>query len=113
MAAEVARLVQDGMTVHLDAGTTLLAMAPALSALSDLTVITNDFTAIGQFMDAENVELARVGARVDVSNRSSVGRRYRVAPLTDFDTMVTDTDLTGAAAEGIRAGGSSLVLAQP
>lgn len=174
MAAEAAHLVQDGMTVYLDAGTTLLAMTPALTRLRSLTVVTNDFTTISRLMDAENMELVHVGGRVDVSNRSSVGRlaadtlrqlaldiafistsswdllrgtttpseskvdvkqaamasgahsvlvagsskygtfgRYRVAPLTAFDTIVTDTDLTEAAAEGIRAGGSSLVLAHP
>ncbi|WP_320781140.1 DeoR/GlpR family DNA-binding transcription regulator [Streptomyces sp. CRN 30] len=173
MAAEAARLVHDGMTVYLDAGTTLLAMVPALTRLRDLTVVTNDFTTIGQLMPAGHLDLVHVGGRVDVANRSSVGRlaartlrelvldiafistsswdllrgtttpseskvevkqaamasaansvlvagsakygtfgRYRVAPLTAFDTVVTDADLTDAAAEGIRAGGSSLVLAR-
>ncbi|MGP2439850.1 DeoR/GlpR family DNA-binding transcription regulator [Streptomyces sp. JW3] len=172
MAAEAARLVRDGMTVYLDAGTTLLAMVPVLAQRQDLTVVTNDFTTIGRLMDTPHLDLVHVGGRVDVSNRSSVGRlaadtlrqlaldvafistsswdllrgittpseakvevkqaamacaahsvlvagsskygtfgRYRVAPLTAFDTIVTDAELTDAAAEGIRGGGSSLVLA--
>ncbi|GAA4800029.1 DeoR/GlpR family DNA-binding transcription regulator [Streptomyces ziwulingensis] len=173
MAGEAARLVRDGMTVYLDAGTTLLAMVPALAQVRNLTVVTNDFTTLGLLMDAGHPDLVHVGGRVDVSNRSSVGRlaadtlrqlaldiafvstsswdllrgvttpseskvevkqaamaaaahrvlvagaskygtfgRYRVAALTAFDTIVTDADLTGAAAEGIRSGGSSLVLAR-
>ncbi|MFE3598821.1 DeoR/GlpR family DNA-binding transcription regulator [Streptomyces sp. NPDC059096] len=173
MAEEAARLVQEGMTVYLDAGTTLLAMAPALARMTGLTVVTNDFTTIGQLMSAPHLDLVHVGGLVDVSNRSSVGRlaantlrdlaldiafvstsswdllrgvttpseskvevkqaamasaahsvlvagsskygtfgRYRVAPLSAFDTIVTDADLTDAAAEGIRTGGSSLALAR-
>ncbi|MFE3826867.1 DeoR/GlpR family DNA-binding transcription regulator [Streptomyces sp. NPDC059092] len=174
MAREAARLVQEGMTVYLDAGTTLLAMAPELARMTSLTVVTNDFTTIGQLMSApHHLDLVHVGGLVDVSNRSSVGRlaantlrdlaldiafistsswdllrgvttpseskvevkqaamasaahsvlvagsskygtfgRYRVAALSAHDTIVTDADLTDAAAEGIRTGGSSLVLAR-
>ncbi|MFG2320021.1 DeoR/GlpR family DNA-binding transcription regulator [Streptomyces tendae] len=71
MAAEAVRLVQDGMTGYLDAGTTLLAMAPALARLPHLTVVANDSTTIGRPMDAGNLELVHVGGRGDVSNRSS------------------------------------------
>ncbi|MFJ5173000.1 DeoR/GlpR family DNA-binding transcription regulator [Streptomyces griseoviridis] len=172
MAKEAARLVQDGMTVYLDAGTTLLAMAPVLARLSSLTVITNDFTTMGRLMSAPHFDLVHTGGLVDVSNRSSVGRlaantlrdlaldiafistsswdllrgvttpsemkvevkqaamasaahsvlvagsskygtfgRYRVAPLASYDTIVTDADLTEAAAEGIRSAGTTLVRA--
>ncbi|GGX89767.1 DeoR/GlpR family DNA-binding transcription regulator [Streptomyces minutiscleroticus] len=172
MAARAAELVQEGMTVYLDAGTTLLAMVPALARLKSLTVVTNDFTTVDRLTAAEHLDLVHIGGRVDVSNRSSVGRlaaatlrqlaldiafistsswdllrgvttpsepkvevkqaamesagssvlvagsskfgtfgRYRVAPLDAFDTIVSDTDLAGAAAEGVRAKGADLVLA--
>ncbi|MDT0436475.1 MULTISPECIES: DeoR/GlpR family DNA-binding transcription regulator [Streptomyces] len=172
MAREAAHLVRDGMTVYLDAGTTLLAMAPVLAGLSRLTVVTNDFTTMGRLMAAPHFDLVHTGGLVDVSNRSSVGRlaantlrdlaldlafistsswdllrgvttpseskvevkqaamasaarsvlvagsskygtfgRYRVAPLAAFDTIVTDTDLSEAAAEGVRSAGTGLVRA--
>ncbi|MGW5127386.1 hypothetical protein ACWEQ7_25765, partial [Streptomyces sp. NPDC004069] len=46
------------------------------------------------------------------TDRDRPPRRRRAGPssLTAFDVIVTDADLTEAAAEGIRAGGSFLVL---
>ncbi|MEK8174178.1 DeoR/GlpR family DNA-binding transcription regulator [Streptomyces sp. M19] len=174
MAARAAELVQDGMTVYLDAGTTLLAMVPALTRRETLTVVTNDFTTVDQLMAATHLDVVHLGGRVDPSNRSSVGRlaattvrqlaldiafistsswdllrgvttpsdskvevkqaamesagtsvlvagsskfgtfgKYRVAPLTAFDTVISDTALAEAAAEGVRASGTELCLASP
>ncbi|MGW5861205.1 DeoR/GlpR family DNA-binding transcription regulator [Streptomyces sp. NPDC055239] len=174
MAAQAAGLVQEGMTVYLDAGTTLLAMVPALARLESLTVVTNDFTTADQLMSAPHLDIVHIGGRIDVANRSSVGRlaaatlrqlaldfafistsswdllrgvttpsepkvevkqaamesagssvlvagsskfgtfgKYRVAPLTAFDTVITDTALADAAAEGVRASGAELRMAKP
>ncbi|MFF1697696.1 DeoR/GlpR family DNA-binding transcription regulator [Streptomyces sp. NPDC058257] len=174
MAARAAGLVQEGMTVYLDAGTTLLAMVPALARLDSLTVVTNDFTTADQLMSAPHLDIVHIGGRIDVANRSSVGRlaaatlrqlaldfafistsswdllrgvttpsepkvevkqaamesagssvlvagsskfgtfgKYRVAPLTAFDTVITDTALADAAAEGVRASGAELRMAKP
>ncbi|MFI0235828.1 DeoR/GlpR family DNA-binding transcription regulator [Streptomyces sp. NPDC016845] len=174
MAARAAERVQEGMTVYLDAGTTLLAMVPALARLNSLTVVTNDFTTVDRLMAAPHLELVHIGGQVDVDNRSSVGRlaaatlrqlaldiafistsswdllrgvttpsepkvevkqaameaaassvlvagsakfgtfgKYRVAPLSAFDTVITDASLTEAAAEGVRAGGAELCVARP
>lgn len=174
MAAHAAGLVRDGMTVYLDAGTTLLAMVPALARLTSLTVVTNDFTTVDRLMAAPHLDIVHIGGQVDVSNRSTVGRlaaatlrqlaldiafistsswdllrgvttpsepkvevkqaamecagtsvlvagsskfgtfgRYRVATLSAFDAVITDTALTEAAAEGVRAGGAELHLAKP
>ncbi|MYW63234.1 DeoR/GlpR transcriptional regulator [Streptomyces sp. SID8379] len=74
MAALAAELVRDGMTVYLDAGTTLLAMVPALARLNSLTVVTNDFTTVDRLMTAPHLDLVHIGGQVDVDNRSGVGR---------------------------------------
>ncbi|MFD5628763.1 DeoR/GlpR family DNA-binding transcription regulator [Streptomyces sp. NPDC127072] len=173
MAAQAAALVQEGMTVYLDAGTTLLAMVPALARLESLTVVTNDFTTADRLMAAPHLDLVHIGGRIDVANRSSVGRlaaatlrqlaldiafistsswdllrgvttpsepkvevkqaamesagssvlvagsskfgtfgKYRVAPLTAFNAVITDSALADAAAEGVRAGGAELHMAK-
>ncbi|MFD8570603.1 DeoR/GlpR family DNA-binding transcription regulator [Streptomyces sp. NPDC057694] len=174
MAARAAALVEDGMTVYLDAGTTLLAMVPVLARLSTLTVVTNDFTTVDRLIAAPHLDIVHIGGRVDVENRSSVGRlaaatlrqlaldiafistsswdllrgvttpsepkvevkqaamesaassvlvagsskfgtfgKYRVAPLASFDTVVTDTALAEAAAQGVRESGAELLVARP
>jgi DeoR/GlpR family transcriptional regulator of sugar metabolism len=72
----------------------------------------------GSFQEAavevEQAAMACAAHSVLVAGSSQYGTfgRYRVAPLTAFDTVVTDAELTDATAEGIRDGGSSLVLAQ-
>ncbi|MHB9756054.1 DeoR/GlpR family DNA-binding transcription regulator [Streptomyces sp. BYX5S] len=174
MAREAARLVTEGMTVYLDAGTTLLAMVPELARLSELTVVTNDFATAEQLMASPHLDVVHTGGRIDMANRSSVGRlgaatlrqlaldlafistsswdllrgvttpsepkvdvkqaamesaaasvlvagsskfgtfgKYRVAPLTAFDTVITDNALAEGAATGIRENGCELHLAQP
>ncbi|MFD7711165.1 DeoR/GlpR family DNA-binding transcription regulator [Streptomyces sp. NPDC059785] len=171
MAAKAAELVRDGMTVYLDAGTTLLAMVPHLARHSTLTVVTNDFTTADQLMAVPHLDLIHVGGQVEPANRSTIGRlaattlrqlaldvafistsswdllrgvttpsepkvevkqaamdctgssvlvagsskygtfgRYRVAPLSTFDTIITDSELADAAAQGIRDSGTRLDL---
>uniref|UniRef100_A0AAU3H409 DeoR/GlpR family DNA-binding transcription regulator n=1 Tax=Streptomyces sp. NBC_01401 TaxID=2903854 RepID=A0AAU3H409_9ACTN len=171
MATAAAELVREGMTVYLDAGTTLLAMVPLLARLESLTVVTNDFTTVDRLMGSSHLDVIHIGGQVDPSNRSSVGRlaattlrqlaldiafistsswdllrgvttpsaakvevkqaamectgssvlvagaskygtfgKFRVAPLSAFDTIVTDDSLAEAAAEGLRAGGADLRL---
>ncbi|MFJ4438045.1 DeoR/GlpR family DNA-binding transcription regulator [Streptomyces sp. NPDC088923] len=173
MAARAAELVQDGMTLYLDAGTTLSAMVPLLARHESLTVVTNDFTTADLLMASPHIDVIHVGGRVEPANRSSVGLlaahtlrqlaldlafistsswdrlrgvttpselkvevkkaamecsgssvlvagsskygtfgKYRVAPLTSFDVVITDEVLAEAAAEGIRAGGTELLLAR-
>ncbi|MFJ8933027.1 MULTISPECIES: DeoR/GlpR family DNA-binding transcription regulator [unclassified Streptomyces] len=173
MAKQAADLVRTGMTIYLDAGTTLLAMVPALTRLSSLTVVTNDFTTVDRLMAADHLDIVHIGGQVDADNRSSVGRlaaltlrqlaldiafistsswdllrgvttpsepkvdvkqaamesaassvlvagsskfgtfgRYRVAPLTAFDSVITDAALPEASAEGIRTAGATLCIAK-
>lgn len=56
IAAAAESMVEDGMTVYLDAGTTCQALATALTGRSGLTVVTNDLHSA--------LELASSGARV-------------------------------------------------
>lgn len=74
MAAEAASLVRDGMTIYLDAGTTLLAMVPLLVHHQQLTVVTNDFTTVDQLTAAPHLDVIHTGGRVEPANQSSVGR---------------------------------------
>ena len=71
MAREAASLIADGMTLYLDAGTTLLQMAPDLRD-RDLTVVTNDFNLTAALFDSD-VDLFHIGGRVEHRNRSTVG----------------------------------------
>lgn len=169
MAQAAAQLVQDGMTIYLDAGTTLLAMVPHLTEHVDLTVVTNDFGVVTYLFPVRGVTVIHVGGQVEPDNRSSVGRlaaatirqlafdvafvstsswdllrgvttpsaakvevkqaamaaasqsvlvagsakygsfgMYKVAALSGFDLIVTDSALSDAAAQGVRASGTEL-----
>lgn len=79
MAAEAARLVQDGMTVFLDAGTTIQAMRPYLDSLADLTVVSNDLAVVGSFLDHPTADIIALGGRVEKANQSTVGRLAALA----------------------------------
>jgi DeoR/GlpR family transcriptional regulator of sugar metabolism len=74
MARVAADMVTDGMTVYLDAGTTLLAMVPHLLNRERLTVVTNDFSTLAELIGAEHLEVIHTGGLLDHRNRSSVGR---------------------------------------
>lgn len=74
MAREAARHVRDGMTVYLDAGTTMLTMIPLLVEHAELTVVTNDFTAVERLLPATHLDVIHLGGLVEPANRSSVGR---------------------------------------
>ncbi|RKN41340.1 DeoR/GlpR family DNA-binding transcription regulator [Streptomyces hoynatensis] len=74
MAQAAAALVRDGMTVYLDAGTTMHAMVGPLAERAGLTVVTNDFGAVEQLSAARHLDVIHVGGLVEPDNRSSVGR---------------------------------------
>lgn len=74
MARAAAGMVTDDMTVYLDAGTTLLAMVPHLLTRQRLTVVTNDFSTLAEFVGAEHIDVIHTGGLLDHRNRSSVGR---------------------------------------
>jgi DeoR/GlpR family transcriptional regulator of sugar metabolism len=74
MAAIAAGMVDDAMTIYLDAGTTMLAMVPLLSQVHDLTVVTNDVAVLRELIPHPTTEIINIGGRVDKGNQSTVGR---------------------------------------
>lgn len=74
IASVAASMIQEEMSIYLDAGTTVGAMVPLLSQFKRLTVLTNDFTTINALLEFERFEILHVGGLVDHRNRSSVGR---------------------------------------
>lgn len=74
IASVAASMIQEDMSVYLDAGTTVSAMVPFLSEFKRLTLLTNDFTTVNALLGFERFEVLHVGGLVDHRNRSSVGR---------------------------------------
>ncbi|QUS37189.1 DeoR/GlpR family DNA-binding transcription regulator [Falsirhodobacter algicola] len=68
-----ARMVQDGMVVYLDAGTTTLEIARAICDRDALTVVTNDFVISAYLSQHSRATLYHSGGLVDGNNRSCVG----------------------------------------
>lgn len=73
IAEQAATLVDDGMAVYLDAGTTCEALVPLLATRQGLTVVTNDFWSVVALLDHPEVETIHIGGRVDVDSASSCG----------------------------------------
>ncbi|WP_144110404.1 DeoR/GlpR family DNA-binding transcription regulator [Paraburkholderia sp. BCC1886] len=73
IAACAAGFLQPGMTAYLDAGTTTLTLVPHILALSDMTVVTNDFSIVQELADAAHVTVIHTGGVLDHANRSGVG----------------------------------------
>ena len=73
IARHAARLLQPGMTVYLDAGTTTAGLVPHLLTLADMTVITNDFRIVMQLADAPRIAVLHTGGELDHRNGSSIG----------------------------------------
>jgi DeoR/GlpR family transcriptional regulator of sugar metabolism len=74
IAEQAAGLVDDGMTVFLDAGTTCQAVVPFLVGRRDLTVVTNDFHVVTALFQQPDIETIHTGGLVDVESGSSTGR---------------------------------------
>lgn len=79
MARAAAAMVADGMTVYLDAGTTVQAMCPHLADRRDLTVVSNDLATVADLFDHPGVDLICLGGRVERENRSTAGRLATLA----------------------------------
>ncbi|MEV0481216.1 DeoR/GlpR family DNA-binding transcription regulator [Streptomyces sp. NPDC050508] len=73
IAGRAAELVEDGMVVFLDAGTTCQSVVPFLVGRKDLTVVTNDFHAVLALCELPSVHTVHTGGEVDVSSGSSSG----------------------------------------
>lgn len=72
IAQESLALIQDGMTVFLDAGTTTYRIAQQLQSFRGLTVISNDIRIMYHLLDSDT-EAWMIGGRVQKSTGSAIG----------------------------------------
>ncbi|MEA5455957.1 DeoR/GlpR family DNA-binding transcription regulator [Sinomonas sp. JGH33] len=73
IAERAATLVEDGMVLFLDAGTTCESVVPFLAARRNITVVTNDYGTVAALFDYPEIETIHTGGVVDVESRSSSG----------------------------------------
>lgn len=74
ITTKASSLVEDSMTIYLDAGTTLQPMHEHLAQVKDLTVVTNDIVIASSFVNHPTIDVIVVGGRIDKRNLSLVGR---------------------------------------
>lgn len=72
IAKEARGMIEDGMTLYLDAGTTTQALAYELSSFTDLTIATNDFAIVQTLVQVHN-NVIHIGGFVEARNQSTVG----------------------------------------
>ncbi|MDE1187297.1 MAG: DeoR/GlpR family DNA-binding transcription regulator [Pantoea sp.] len=68
-----AELVDDGLVIYVDAGTTTFELAKYLGEKFNTTIITNDFSISQYLMNKAQINLFHTGGLVDKRNFSSVG----------------------------------------
>ncbi|WP_308797838.1 DeoR/GlpR family DNA-binding transcription regulator [Agromyces silvae] len=73
IAAAAADLIEDGMAIYLDAGTTCEAIARNLRGRSRLTVVTSDFSTAVALMGDPGVRTIHTGGEIDPASGSSAG----------------------------------------
>ncbi|MDO4943108.1 MAG: DeoR/GlpR family DNA-binding transcription regulator [Lachnospiraceae bacterium] len=61
IAIEAAKLIQDGETIILDAGTTAMHLARQLKDREDLTIVTNDIAVAGEIYQCQNIKIIFCG----------------------------------------------------
>lgn len=91
MGQAAAALLQDGMTVFLDAGSTNLAIAQHLSADARLTIITNTPDIAAELTGRNGVELILIGGRVD----PDVGAAIDTTALKQLEDIRPDLCIVG------------------
>ncbi len=97
MAAE---LVKSGETVFLGSGTTVLATARYLRNRQNLTVITNSFPIISQFIGCEGINLILLGGMFRESELSFIGHITEMA----LSEVCADKVILGARALSLKHG---------
>jgi DeoR/GlpR family transcriptional regulator of sugar metabolism len=73
IARRAADTLRSGMSIYLDAGTTMLSFVPHIVELPNMTVVTNDFEIVREFASATHVNVIHIGGQLDHANLSSVG----------------------------------------
>lgn len=82
IARFAASLVQNGMSIALDASTTAFAMVPYLKHVRPLIVVTNSLSVAHGFLDAPHVTVHMPGGRL---RRDSVALVGRINPLPEIN----------------------------
>lgn len=92
-----AGLIKPGDVIYLDAGTTILEIARHLTAIPDITVVTNDFV-IAAFLSQESLcRLFHTGGEVERENQSCVGMPAGIAiHYFNFDIAFISTSSFGS-----------------
>lgn len=96
-----AQLIRDGGCIFIDAGTTNLAVAKAISPELSLTVVTNAPTIAAEVMNLPRCEVIMLGGRIQARTGAALG----ITPLRQVEDMRFDQCFLGAcaldAAEGL------------
>jgi DeoR family fructose operon transcriptional repressor len=95
---EAARLVQDGQTIFIDAGTTTIQLARRLLDRRGLTVVTNSVKVLSSLADAQGINLVGVGGTVYGGAWSFVGPLAEAA-IRRFHTDLAFLGITGLSLE--------------
>lgn len=86
-----ASLLQDGMTVFIDAGSTNLAVARHLAIGIKLTVITNTPVIAAELMGRSGIELITIGGKID----PAVGAAIDTTAIRQLEQMRPDLCIVG------------------
>ncbi|WP_374569799.1 DeoR/GlpR family DNA-binding transcription regulator [Phenylobacterium sp.] len=73
VAAQAVRLVEDGMTVMMDSGSTTFWTAKALVRPRNLTIVTNSLEVAREVLGRDNNRLFFAGGEVNVDHRAAFG----------------------------------------
>ncbi len=99
-AALIRAVLPSGGVLFLDAGSTNLAVAHALPADLDITVVTNAPGIAAALIAMSGIELVMIGGRIDVRSGAALG----VRALRDLNHMRVDLALLGTCAIDAGAG---------
>jgi DeoR/GlpR family transcriptional regulator of sugar metabolism len=99
LAVAAAALVQPGMTIFLDAGSSNLAIAEALP-LAPLTVLTNAPSIAARLLERPEIDLIMIGGRIKQSLGGSVG----ATAMREVEQIHPDLYFIGACGVDVAAG---------
>ena len=98
IAAAAAALVEDGMTIMLDSGTTTLALAEALKGKCDLTVVTTSLPIASALQYSDAVDVVLLGGRL----RRDAPDLSGSLPLKALEGLHADLAFVGADAVDLK-----------
>jgi len=100
IAQEVASLVQPGMSISLDSGTTTLEVAKAIAGVESLTVLTSSLAIASVLYTHENINLMLLGGQARTGSPDLTGW------LTEENARQFHVDLAIVGADGVNRHGA-------